>query len=207
MSKLALFVSGTIVLIFVGMPAGASPQPDVPESKTSETELPPRPPDDNLSIAKPPPLPAKLPEAKNTDYFPFRQALTFRTGVATEPETKKLKDRIVGFQYLFPKFLSPKLEGGADVHEDGKGHLHVGIRWIFREKTYFRPSLKAALDHLVKGNENLATWVKIDNYFLRGGGAVEYTFSNPYSVRLEAEVFVGTKEFGQEYTLGLSRAW
>lgn len=207
MSKLALFVSGTIVLIFMGAFAKASPQPEVPESKTIESEPEPRPGDENLAITTPPPRPLKPLPPANSNYFPYRQALTFRLGIASDPETKKLTDRVVGFQYLFPKFLSPKLEGGADLHEDGRGHLHAGVRWIWYEKTYFRPSLKIALDHLLKGTDNLATWVKIDNYFIRGGGAVEYTFSDPYSVRIEAEVFIGTKEVGQEYTLGISRAW
>lgn len=205
MSKLFLFVSATFVLIFAGH-AFASPQNEVPETRETEPAPTPTPFDDNLSLSKPPKLPGKLPPPEPR-YYTARQALTFRTGVVSDPDTHNLTSPLVGFQYIFPKFISPKLEGGADVHENGRGHIHAGIRWYWWERNYFRPSVKFAFDHLLVGSESLGTITKFENNYLRGSAALEYTFYNPYSLRLEGELLLGPKEFAQELTLGVSCGW
>ena len=111
------------------------------------------------------------------------------------------------FQYLFPKFLSPKLEAGADLHKDGRGHLHAGLRWIYNERSYFRPSLKAAVDHFADSAEGIATLAHIDNWYVRGGATLEQVVWNPYSLRLETELAINLRHTELITTLGLSRGW
>lgn len=208
MSKLQLFVSATFVLIFISLPdpAQGSPQREVPESKITEPDSPVPPPDDNLSVAQPPKLKAPPPPSEPR-YYRARQALTARLGIITDPDSHELKRQLWGFEYLFPGFLTPKVEGGGDIQEGGRGHVHAGYRWYWREKEYFRPSVKAAFDHLLVASEGMGTLVKWENFNLRGGATLEYVVWNPYSVRLEYDILLGPKEIGQIVTLGLSHGW
>ena len=208
MSKLTIFVSSTIVLILSGGSVWASPQNQAPEDQSVPTPWPSGPPPENMQISQPPKIHSSEVPAPNARYYAYHQQLTFRIGVDAEAsDLKSPSDIVIGFQYLFPKFLSPKLEAGADLHSDGLGHVHGGARWIFNERGYFRPSLKAALDIMLIGAEGLATFTKYDNFYLRSGGTIEYVMWNPYSIRLEIEGLIGPKETFLEGTVGISRGW
>jgi hypothetical protein len=206
MSKLRIFVSATFVL-FLGLSrAHASPQDSVPEFPETETPWPTTPLNPDLSVAKPPAFHG-APSPPNARYYPYQQQLTVRYGRASDLPKINVNDNVTGFQYLFPKFLSPKLEAGADLHDDGRGHIHAGARWIWHERSYFRPSLKIGFDHLINATENLATLTLIDNQFLRTTATLEWVIWNPYSLRWEAEALFGSKNTIGEMTLGLSRGW
>jgi hypothetical protein len=206
MSKLLIFVSATIVLIFMHGPSFASPTNDVPEPPHETDEWPTPKPSEDLTISTPPRLEG-IPEKPDAEYYAYQQQLTFRYGLATDLGKMSFNDNVIGFQYLFPKFLSPKLEAGADLHNDGIGHIHVGMRWIYQERSYFRPSVKVGLDHKASSQEGLATLTHRDNYYLRGTMALEYVVWNPYSLRLEHEFLLGFRDTSMEITLGLSRGW
>jgi hypothetical protein len=81
------------------------------------------------------------------------------------------------------------------------------MRWIWHERSYFRPSLKLGADHLINSTENLATLTNIDNLFLRTTATLEWVIWNPYSLRVEGEALFGSKNTIGEMTLGLSRGW
>ena len=184
----------------------ASPQSDVPESPSQEENWPQLPPDENLSIATPPP-PIDPPPPPDARYYAYPQAFTLRAGLGSDLSPISFHDNILGFEYLFPKFLSPKLEAGVDLHDDGNGHIHAGARWFWHERSYFRPSVKLAADHFVVSAESLGTLTHIDNYFVRASGALEYVIWNPYSLRVEHELLFNHKTQTMEFTLGLSRGW
>jgi hypothetical protein len=205
MSNLLTFVSATIVLILAAPNVSAAPQTDVPESQQSEPHAADHPPDENLSISEPKNVGPTKPA--DSGYYSYRQAFTFRVGQMSDfPETKA-DEVIFGFQYMFPKFLSPKLEAGADVHENARGHLHVGWRWFFWERSYWRPSYKIALSHFADAEKNLATFTDPENYYVRFAGTLEYVFKPPFSVRLEPEILVGSLGQRLVITVGLSRGW
>ncbi|MGZ3724007.1 MAG: hypothetical protein ACXVA9_13785 [Bdellovibrionales bacterium] len=206
MSKLLIFVSATFVLIFSAGPCFASPQDQAPNSPAPESPGPTKPIDEDLSISTPPSL-KYTPAPIDSRYYPYQQQLTFRYGQASDLPKIHLNDNVTGFQYLFPKFLSPKLEAGADLHDEGRGHIFAGARWIYHERSYFRPSLKLSLDHLINATENLATLTLIDNLYFRTSATLEWVVWNPYSLRFEAELLIGTKNSIGEMTLGLSRGW
>jgi hypothetical protein len=210
MAKLPTLVSATIVLIFTMLigsaTAWSTPQNTVPDPKPSEETENFNPLPEDMQIAKPP---GQTPELKTSRarYYPYEQQLTFRVGKSAASTGGQLDNTLIGFQYLFPKFLSPKLEAGADLHEEAEGHLHVGMRWIYHERSYFRPSAKASGDILLKSDERLATFSKIDNYFIRGTATLEYVAWNPYSIRLEYEVYLGMKDQLFAVSIGVSRGW
>lgn len=206
MSKLGIIVSATIVLIFFNSATFAAPPTIVPDVQEEASPWPEGKPDENLSITEPPEIQGPVPPA-DAHYYPYRQALTFRAGLASDFPKASFNDSVMGFQYLFPKFLSPKLEAGADLHQDSVGHLHVGLRWIAWEREYFRPSGKISLDHLADADERLATVTRIDNYYVRLSGTLEYVVWNPYSLRLEHELLVNLDRCWQVITLGISRGW
>lgn len=201
-----IFVSATIVLFFISWTGSwASPLPEAPDSPEQDVAPPAPPPSDEMAVS-PAPLPV-VAKAADPRYYPYAQQLTFRLGRAAEFPVKDFNDSVVGFQYLFPKFLSPKIEAGADLHDEGRGHIHAGLRWIHNERLYFRPSVKIAIDHRVEAKDGLATLTDFKNYFARLSGTLEYVFWNPYSVRLEPELLVGFEKPVVVITLGLSHGW
>ncbi len=208
MSKLTIFVSATIVLIFANPQSFASPQMDAPDSPETESPWPSGKPPDDLAISKPKSINHSV-EPPSAMYYPYQQQLTFRFGKSQElgKTSAEKNDNIIGFQYLFPKFLSPKIEFAADLHTAGRGHVFVGKRWIWWERSYFRPSLKASIDHHVNSSEKLATLGQIENWYARATVTLEYVVWNPYSLRLEFDGLAGTKSTFAEVTLGLSRGW
>lgn len=208
MAKLPTVVSATIVLIFQTLNVWASPIDEYPKTPIpSEEEVAtPAPLSEDMQIAQPRQSDDPLPPPK-LEYYPYKQQLTVRYGQTSDLTDIDFDDNLIGFQYLFPKFLSPKLEAGADLHERGKGHIHAGMRWIYSERNYFRPSVKLSGDILLDSKQKMATFTHLVNYYLRGTGTVEYVFSNPYSVRLESEVYLGTENHILAMSLGLSRGW
>jgi hypothetical protein len=206
MSKLPIFVSATFVLIFNARLGFASPQDQAPPTQQSEEVWPQTPLNSDMKISEPPRV-TEVPPPSDPHYYPYQQQLTVRYGQATNLPKINVNDNVTGFQYLFPKFLSPKLEAGADLHDGGTGHIFVGTRWIAYERSYFRPALKLSLDHLVNSTENLATLSSIDNYYLRSTASLEYVVWNPYSLRADAEFLINFKKTSGEMTLGLSRGW
>jgi hypothetical protein len=99
------------------------------------------------------------------------------------------------------------LEAGADLHKNGRGHFHVGVRWYWFERSYFRPSLKASLDHFMDSSEGLATLARRKDWFARGSATLEYVVWNPYSVRFENELLINFDSVDYVVTLGVSRGW
>lgn len=205
MSKLAIFVSATFVLFFE-TPVFASPESVMPPA-SPQPQTQPAPLNDDMTVAPAPALSGPPPPPPSARYYPYHQALTFRYGQAADMSNFKANDNVTGFQYLFPKFLSPRIEAGADLHNGGIGHVHAGMRWTFHERSYFRPSVKAGLDLLADSSQGLATIGYINNYYLRLTGTLEYVVSLPYSVRLEPEVLIGSQHDIAELTLGISRGW
>ena len=207
MSKLTIFVSATIVLILHSAPSGAAPQAEVPPQDVREEAAPMKELDENMAITEPPPAPRM---AKPTDprYYAYRQAVTLRAGFGLDLSAgSEDVQRVLGVQYLMPRFLSPRIELGADLHNDGNGHIHAGLRRVFNERGYFRPSLKAGLDHLLESEKNMASFAHINNYFLQTTGTMEWVVWNPYSIRLEQELLFGLRKTWTVTTLGISRGW
>lgn len=207
MSKLRIFVSATIVLIFMSVTAVAAPQLAAPEDKTPLPPSEARPVDENMSVAPAPRASAEAYRVSRPDYYNYAQAFTIRGGTSSDFPKLSFADSLVGFAYMFPKFLSPKLEAGADLHQNGRGHVHVGTRWIYFERSYFRPSVKLALDHYIDGRYGLGTLVKSEDWYARGSGTLEYVMWNPYSLRLETEMLINFDHTTLVFTLGLSRGW
>lgn len=203
MAKLSLFVSANFALFFICQLSFANPQTAVPDAPREESTSPQKSIDD-MSIGEPLPLAPPVPPPES-HYYSYPQAFTFNLGT-TNP-IRPLTLSVVGFEYMFPKFLSPKLEAGAELHNDGTGQISAGARWFWHERSYFRPSLKAGLDILIDPVDGLANLASIDNFYLQMAATLEYVIWNPYSLRLEPQFFLGLNYTFMEVTLGISRGW
>jgi hypothetical protein len=206
MSKVWILVSG-IIILFSLRSARAAPQPEIPEGNDPVEVEVSHPLDENMVMAPAPQVDAKSVPVAQSRYYPYRQQMTFRAGMASDFPKINMNDSVLGFEYLFPKFLSPKLEAGADLHENGRGHIHAGARWIFNERSYWRPSLQASVDHFLDSKVGLATFARKEDWYLRGGITAEYVVWNPYSLRLEQEMLVNFDNVTIVTTLGVSRGW
>ncbi len=206
MTNSTIFVSATIVAIFLGLKVEASPTTELKDLEAAEPQSESRALDDNMAVSEAPAIKVK-PAPTDARYYPYQQALTFRSGYESDFPKLGVEDWVLGFQYMFPKFLSPKLEAGADLHKEGVGHLHVGVRWIYNEKTYFRPSLKLAFDHRIDSKDGIATLGEFKNYYVRAGGTLEYVAWNPYSIRLDNEFLINWDKMRYLILLGISRGW
>lgn len=161
---------------------------------------------ENLSLSEPP-NEMPRPEPQSAAYYPYRQVMTFRLGLASDFPKLGFTDKVLGFSYIFPKFLSPKLEAAVDLHESGRGHVNFGVRWIYFERSYFRPSVKISIDHFFDGKYGLGTLARKEDWYARGSGTIEYVVWNPYSVRIEAEMLLNFDHTAMVATLGVSRGW
>ncbi|MBX3021728.1 MAG: hypothetical protein KF799_08645 [Bdellovibrionales bacterium] len=207
MAKLTIFVSATIVAIFIGTSAQAAPHGEAPSPSPAVEEIgESRPPGENMAIT-PVEQVNSVSQATAPRYYMARQALVFRGGLASDFPKLDFSDSVTGVSYLFPKFLSPQLEAGADLHENGRGHMYAGARWTYFQRSYFRPSAKLALDHFVDAKYGLGTLARIEDWFVRGGGSLEYTIWNPYSIRFDAEMLLSFEETKIVTTIGISRGW
>lgn len=209
MSKLTVFVSATIVLILLQPKSHAAPTPEVPESPKAEEQWGDgKSADENMAVTPAAPVQITQPKSNSLRYYTARQAVTVRAGFALNlSNSDEDTETLLGVQYLMPKFLSPRLEIGADLHSDDSGHIHAGLRKVFSERSYFRPSLKAGLDVLLKGEEQLASTGNINNYYVRTAATLEQVVWYPNSIRLETEILFGLKRLHSITTLGFSRAW
>lgn len=186
----------------------ASPTHEIPPAakQQSEPETGKRLDSDMIIAPAPEPDLSEV-EPEDSGYYSYQQALTFRLGLATDTDAFNPSQLVMGFQYLLPKFLSPKFEIGADAIDRGRGRVFGGLRWIGNERGFFRPSVKLSLDHLFEGSKGLSTLAHHENYFARASATLEWMVSAPVSLRLELEGLANVDTSSVVLTVGASRNW
>ncbi len=174
------------------VPPGKPPGPSSPVTPTGPTE-PSRELEEYNLIATPPaqPLP---PEASRTYIYPYRQALTPRIGLVTSTDDDEPDTSLLGILYLWPRYLPPQAEIGADFVNKRGGHINFSVRDIFFERGYFRPFWLWGITHEVVPEDRLATFVNIENYYFRVALGMEEVIVLPQSFRLELELLAGTRK-------------
>ncbi len=200
----------TLVLTLSAMPnavaSPAKPQMTAPADKV-EADQPPA--GDGREIDEynlmPSPPPKSLPKgARDTYYYPFRQALTPRIAAVAVDDRKNPLEYALGVFYLWPRFRQPQAELGVDFLSRYGGHLNLGVRRIFFERNYFRPYYLFGLTHEVVAKDRLATVTNIDNYYVRIAAGMEDAIRLPKSVRLEIEARLGLERMMLFLSLGYS---
>lgn len=175
-------------------PPASTPPPAKPATELDEYNLMPTPP--------PEPLPE---EAAKTYVYPYRQQLTPRAGYVGSNDDDDPYTYMFGILYLWPRYVSPQAEFGADLVNKYGGHLNFAVRTTFYERGYFRPFWLWGLTHEAVPEDKLATFVNLENYYLRIGIGFEDVIKLPKSVRLEIEGLAGTEK--QMYKICLGYSW
>ncbi len=189
---------------------GENVSPLIEEKKTDEVQTQAFDFDkQNIDVTQPPATEVRV---VKEFYYPYTQSISPRLGTTInihkigEGFTKSF-DYLLGFNYMFPRSVSPQLEVTADLLSNSEGHIIGAKRWIINERNSFRPFYKLGAGVSVKGSEGLATFAGINNYFGFGGFGLEDYYKKPMSIRLELELKAGVKIMIFSVVFGYSWAW
>jgi hypothetical protein len=158
----------------------------------------------SIDISPPPPIPPGY-QQKQEYFHKYRQALTAQIGFVYD--TKAVSDGTemlsrLGAQYLFTTESHLNFEGGADLLSDGSGAIHVSQRKIYGQSR-FRPYIKAGAGVRIVPADQLATFLRHENYQIRAAAGFEQLFKDPYSYRLEIEAMVSSRSQAGSVLVGL----
>jgi hypothetical protein len=200
-----------LVLVMATWPAASAhaatdkPNPDFTEPSSSEDETRQEDLDRlrSLDIAKPPPAPPG--ERVPLEYFHrYRQGLTLRLGSIydTDPAKGSSPGFLGGAQYVFASAnLLRNYEAGFDLLSDGTGVMHAAFRFPY-SRTSFRPYTKAGAGIRLVPEDRLITFLRYQNYQIRGAAGFEWTIDDPVSIRLEAEAAIGMEQIQASVNMG-----
>lgn len=164
---------------------------------------------ETIDISPPPKINRQLDRIDHSEYFyRYRKSMSPRIGITYDTDVYLEKSFIylAGFQYLFPTKDLTSYEGGADLMSDGTGYAHFAQRW-FLTRTRFRPYAKAGGAIHIVPRQALTTFLKFENYQIRGAVGAERLIAPPLSLRFEFEAGVGFGGLLAQVTGGYSWAW
>ncbi len=173
--------------------AKQDPSPDFTETSESKDNTEQQNGNDRLEyvdVAKPPPLIVRHGEKEY--FYPYSRTLSARLGGVLDSE--KLKDKGVlllgGVLYLYRYRPNEYYDFGFDIRNDSFGTIHAERRWI-SGRAAARPYYKAGAGINLVPNDQLATFLKLKNYQIRGAIGIEKIFIPPMSFRYELELLQG----------------
>lgn len=170
--------------------AKEDPSPDFTEAPDSQDSLERKNGIERLEsvdIATPPPLILRHQEREY--FYPFSRTLSARFGAVLDSQKYSEKGVLLlaGVIYLYRHRQNEYYDFGFDVRNDAFGTFHVQRRWI-SGRAATRPYFKAGFGLNLVPADQLATFLKIKNYQLRGGVGLEKIFIAPMSFRYELEL-------------------
>jgi hypothetical protein len=214
-SLLMTFVSVCWISV-PGLSATTNPAPDEPSMGTQESAEPsvPSADVDTMGIAIPPGRNNQNQEtgqrpARKEVFYPFQTSMSprFGLGYKSKSENDIPIFFLFGINYMLESSSNRHLEIGADLNSDTTGTFTAACRWIYRAGAAVRPFMKIGPSLTARPTEQLGTFVKIENYKVRGAGGFEYLLESPMSARLEIELAVGMKAVEGAFLVGYSWAW
>lgn len=191
----------TFVLACCALPSGSAVAAKSVGSPNLDDEADAAAPPENenemrksIDIAPPPPVPPGY-ERKQEYFHKYRQAISAQIGLVYD--TKAASDGTdtlsrASVQYMFTTEGRLNFEGGADLLSDGSGAIHVSQRKIYGQSR-FRPFIKAGAGVRIVPADQLATFLRHENYQIRAGGGLEHLVRDPYSVRIELELMASSR--------------
>lgn len=159
-----------------------------------------------IDITEPPPPTFERSEAEY--FYPYRHALSFRGGAVIDSGNGQAGPiGLMGVQYLFP-ISNPlrQIEIGADLLSSSNGSIHAAQRFI-HSRARLRPYSKMGLGIKIVPSEQLTTFLKYQNFQIRGATGIERLVYKTTSLRAELELVAGTVGIQGIATLGYVWAW
>ncbi len=184
-------------------------------------------PEDSLDTPAAPPtaaLPAELERARqvqvtqppaelNTEtareqayFFRFRQSITVRGGLEERFNDIGSPGSVLSVLYWFPRKDLRGIEAGADLQSSGNGTLHFASRSVVGNGRW-RGFHKLGGGVRVVPTDQLVTFLRLKNWQLRMSGGVEYSLSDPYTLRLDLDGTISTELMAALITFGVAWNW
>ncbi|MES2962455.1 MAG: hypothetical protein V4760_01100 [Bdellovibrionota bacterium] len=158
----------------------------------------------SIDIAPQPAIPLGL-ERRQEYFHKYRQALTAELGFVYDTKAASsgtdLLSRL-GAQYMFTTEKRENYEAGAHLLSDGSGAIHFAQRKVYGQSR-FRPFIKAGAGVRIVPADQLATFLKHENYQIRVAGGMEQLVKVPYGVRIETELMVSSRSQAAAVLLGV----
>jgi hypothetical protein len=133
------------------------------------------------------------------------QAIAVRGGVVFIAETPTNPTSAIGVAYVLPRIFYPKWEIGADAVARSGGLIHLARKFMWFERTSYRPFLLLGPTLKLNPNQRLATLVDLNNYQLRLSLGFEDALNSRRSARFEVQLLAGAKE--QTLSLLFGHSW
>jgi len=218
MSSRLNFLFFTLVLFTIlsgarsaeGAPSALNPDLSEPAQKHNPPVVDETRSADTLDISKPPPSARTWSASGASDdfFYAYRKSLAMRIGInAGSTVTNGINTpAVTGVQFTGTDAERRVIEFGADILSDGTGDLQLSRRAIF-SRTRFRPYVRGGVGLLINPQDQLAAFIKYQNYRLLGAGGFEYTLQKSASVRLEAEASLSGNGLQSAATIGYVWAW
>lgn len=145
---------------------------------------------ESVDIAKPPPLILRHQEKEY--FYPYSRTLSARLGGVFDSQNFSNNGILLlaGVSYLYRRLQNEYYDIGFDIRNDPFGTIHAERRWI-SGRAAARPYMKAGLGLNLVPSDQLATFLKIKNYQIRGAIGIEKIFIPPMSFRYEFEILQG----------------
>ncbi len=163
----------------------------------------------SLDIANPPPPSAEILAARVPEYtFNYRHELSLATGEAFNSTSTNGTNTpyLLGTQMMFDWRERGVYSAAANWLSDGTGDLEVARVFPF-EFSRIRPFLKAGVSLLVNPQDQLAIFVKFNNFRLLGALGTECFFSQQAGLRVEFAMIANSTAFSTLTSVGIIWAW
>jgi hypothetical protein len=207
---------GTAILTLVAMltsvalaaPVQTAPELDAVDKASPENSPVPAPALETLNVTQPPPFKKEMVASNSQDiFFPYQSSVSPRVGAGTKNQGATNGFYFLGLNYMLESATKKHFEVGVDLTSDTLGLLHLARKWVFNSTTAFRPYVKAGPTIKLVADQQLATFLKVENYQLRVAGGFERLLKAPMSLRIDLEAALTSGGYECALALGYSWAW
>jgi len=146
------------------------------------------------------------PQNTQAYYFRYRQSITVRGGIEEKFNDIGSPGSILSVLYWFPRKDLRGIEGGADLQSDGSGTIHIASRNVIG-KGRWRGFHKLGGGVRIVPSDQMVTFLRLKNWQLRMSGGVEYSISDPYTLRLDLDGTASIERLAALLTLGVAWNW
>lgn len=163
---------------------------------------------EGMSITQPP-FSEDVDQRELGYYHRFRKSLTARVGSMYDTKATDEGQHVpylMGVQYQFPARDLGTYEAGFDLLSGGTGQVQASKVIVF-SRTKFRPYAKAGVGLRIEPDDQMASFVKFENYQGRAAIGFERLTLDAMSLRVELELSISLRSVQGTSSLGYVWAW
>lgn len=207
---LAVCVAAACVWADPALAAKPTPSPDFNDPVVQRPSEPPVMNVDQETVGITKPAKVDRVERAGDDYFyRYRHAVTGRTGITADTNSAGSGGGtpfLLGAIFMLTTEELESYEIGADLLSTGKGTVHADLRTEF-SRGDFRPFVKYGAGMIIDPSDQLAAFLRYQNYQLRGTVGLEQLINDPASFRLEIDLALALSSVQLTFAFGYVWAW